>query len=207
MSPVIEEFFERPLSHKLGALVVALFLLAYLFWQFLYKEPFNQLGDLADKIATLESQIVAEKKLSRELPKLRKEVENLDMKLSRVIKQLPDKKEIPELLSSVSGLAREAGLAVATFRPNPERINDFYAEVPVSVTVEGSYHEIATFFDEVGRMSRIVNIDQIALSAPKIGPERIELKADCAVTTFRFLEEGERIEEGSKEETQKRKRK
>lgn len=207
MSPVIEQFFERPLSHKLGLLGLILVFVSYLFWQFLYQEPFTKLGEVTEQITNLESQIVAEKKLSRELPKLRKEVEELDIKLARVLKQLPDRKEIPELLSSISSLAREAGLAVAVFRPSPERVRDFYAEVPVSVTVEGTYHEIATFFDEVGRLSRIVNIDQIFLSNPKIGPERIELKAECTVTTFRFLDEDERIANDSKEESQKKKRK
>ena len=206
MSPVIEEFFERPLLHKLGLLGLILIFVSYIFWQFFLKEPFDNLQEVTDKMASLDSQIVAEKKLSRELPKLRKEVEELDMKLARVLRQLPDKKEIPELLSSISSLAREAGLAVAVFRPNPERIRDFYAEVPVSVTVEGTYHEIATFFDEVGRLSRIVNIDQIYLSSPKISPERIELKAECSVTTFRFLDEDERIAHETKEEAQKKKR-
>jgi type IV pilus assembly protein PilO len=206
MSPAIDDFFERPLTHKLGLLAGIVLFTCYIFWQFFYKEPFEKLDVASTHVADLEGQIVIERKLSRDLPRLRKEVEALDTKLAKVLKQLPDKREIPELLSSISGLARESGLEVALFRPNPERIKDFYAEVPVSVLVEGTYHEIATFFDEVGRLSRIVNIDQISVSAPKVSPEKVILKADCSVTTFRFLDESERVQNSDKEESQKKKR-
>lgn len=193
MSPAIDDFFERPLAHKLGALLGILLFVCYVFWQFFFKEPYEKLEEATTKLADLEAQIVTERRLSRDLPRLRKEVEALDGKLAKVLEQLPDKREIPELLSSISGLARESGLEVALFRPSPERNRDFYAEVPVVVQVEGTYHEVATFFDEVGRLPRIVNIDQIAVTMPKITPEKISLKADCAVTTFRFLDESERI--------------
>lgn len=207
MSSVIDDFFERPLSHKLGLLVGVIIFLSYVFWQFFYKEPFDRLQTLTGRVADLEAAIISEKRLSRDLPALRREVEQLDIKLAKVLQQLPDKREIPELLSSISGLARESGLEVALFRPNPERIKDFYAEVPVSVSVEGTYHEIATFFDEVGRLPRIVNIDQIALGTPRISPEKIVLKTDCNVTTFRFLDESERIKNAEKEDSQKKRRK
>lgn len=206
MSPAIENFFERPLLHKLGLLAIILIFICYIFWQFFYKEPYEKLEQVTNKIADFEGQIVTERRLSRDLPKLRREVEALDLKLSKVVRQLPDKREIPELLSSISSLARESGLEVALFRPVPERIKDFYAEVPVSVSVEGTYHEIATFFDEVANLSRIVNIDQISLTTPKINPEKISLKTDCNVTTFRFLDESERIQNAEKEESQNKKR-
>lgn len=206
MSPAIDNFFERPLAHILGLWFGLILFSCYIFWQFFYKEPFEKLDQVSTRIVDLESQIVSERRLSRDLPRLRKEVEALDLKLAKVLQQLPDKREIPELLSSISSLARESGLEVSLFRPNPERMKDFYAEVPVSVSVEGTYHEIATFFDEVGRLSRIVNIDQILIGAPKISPEKISLNASCNVTTFRFLDESERIQSDDKDETQKKKR-
>lgn len=207
MNPAIDDFFERPILHKMGLLIGLLLFAFYIFWQFFYKEPFEKLEQVTAKVTSLETEIISERRLSRDLPKLRREVEVLDVKLAKVLQQLPDKREIPELLSSVSGLARESGLEVALFRPNPERIKEFYAEVPVSVSVEGTYHEIATFFDEVGRLPRIVNIDQISVGTPKIGTEKILLKTDCSVTTFRFLDESERIQSDDKNEAQKKKRK
>jgi len=60
---------------------------------------------------------------------------------------LPDTKEIPDLLSNISSLGREAGLDVVQFKQRPEKFEEFYAEVPVDILVRGTYHQVASFFD------------------------------------------------------------
>ena len=71
-------------------------------------------------------------------------------------------------------------------------MKDFYAEVPVSIAVDGTYHQVATFFDEVGHLSRIVNINQITMKEPVVGDAQVQVKVGCTATTFRYLDEAER---------------
>ena len=80
--------------------------------------------------------------------------------------QLPDKKEIPQLLTTISSLGKESGLNFLLFRPKPEVPKEFYAEIPVEIQVEGSYHEVASFFSRVGNLDRIVNITNVIMEKP-----------------------------------------
>ena len=206
MHPVVERFLERPAAFKIGVWAATLLLLAYLFWQFLYSKKLVQYADLENKVQSLSAEISHEKRLIKDLPRVRKEVDELDVKLKIVLAELPDKREIPDLLASISNLAREAGLEVNLFRPMPEQLREFYAEVPVSVAVEGTFHQITTFFDEVGRLARIVNINQINIKDPQVNPDKVGVKGECVATTFRYLEESERVQPAQSGDSKKRKR-
>lgn len=192
MHPVIEGFLERPTSHKVAFFVGSLAFLGFVFWTYFYGPLDTQIAALEEEVQTLQTQIVNEQRLANNLSKFRGEVKDLDAKLQFALQELPDKREIPDLLSSISNLARDAGLEVKLFKPRPENIRDFYAEVPVEISVSGTFHQVATFFDEVGQLSRIVNINNIFLRDPVVGPNLVTLNTDCVATTFRYLDEAER---------------
>ncbi len=206
MHAALENIIERPLSHKIAFWVGSLLFFTYMFWQFFYKEKVEEQTKLETKIEELNTKIAQEKRIARDLKRIRAEVKVLEVKLKIALQELPDKKEIPDLLEQVSTLARKAGLEVGLFKPSPEEFRDFYARVPVSVVVEGSFHQVASFFDEVGHLNRIVNIDNIVLREPKITEQLITLKADCTATTFRYLEESERIKSPTEDAQKKRRR-
>jgi len=105
--------------------------------------------------------------------------------LKRAVKKLPEKKEIPSLLSSISQSGRDAGLEFLLFEPRGEQIKEFYAEIPVSIIVTGNYHKTALFFDKVARLHRIVNVDNIKMIAAKGSGE---LRTSCTAVTYRFVE-------------------
>lgn len=192
MSSVIDNFLERPTSHKVGFWVLTIGFLGFLFWQYMYSAKLEERTELETSVEELNAKITHERRLARNLKRFREEVKDLDIKLKFALQELPDKREIPDLLSAISNLARDAGLEVSLFKPKPENLKEFYAEVPVDISVSGTFHQVATFFDEVGNLSRIVNIDAIAIKEPKVKPELIEIKADCVGTTFRYLDESER---------------
>ena len=105
------------------------------------------------------------------------------------MKALPEKKEIPNLLASISSSGQDSGLEFALFEPKPENNKDFYAEIPVAVKVSGSYHNVASFFDKVSRLPRIVNIDNISITAQKqTKKEGLSLSTSCTAITYRFIE-------------------
>ena len=209
MNPLIQNILDRPLSHRIGIWAGSFVFLGFVFWQYFYGPQVAELDKLQSKIESLNSEIGHEQRLARNLVKFRKEVKDLEVKLKMALAELPDEKEIPDLLSNMSNLARDAGLEVNLFKPNPEVFREFYAEVPVTMSVEGTFHQVATFFDEVGRLPRIVNINQIYIREPKLseGEEQMRIKSDCMATTFRYLDESQRIQAPDAADKKKRRKK
>lgn len=202
MKEIVERVLEKPTGYKVAILVAVLLFFSYVFWQYFYKKPLRELTTVQERIESLESKILIEKRVARNLDKVRQQVRELDEKLNFALQELPDKREIDDLLSSVSDLASDAGLEVSLFKPLSENKRDFYAEVPVSITVAGTFHQVTTFFDEVGQLPRIVNIDDITIREPNIQDAAVRIKADCTATTFRYLDESERAKQ--KTETRRR---
>jgi type IV pilus assembly protein PilO len=147
---------------------------------------------LAEEITGIRNDRDKKKTLSANLPKLKKELQEWDAKLKAAVAQLPDRKEIPDLLSSLSIKAREAGLEILLFRPRAENFQEFYAEIPVDIVVRGGFFNAVTFFDEVGKLNRLVNIDNIDLKNPKVGGDQVALEISTLATTYRFLDKAER---------------
>lgn len=129
---------------------------------------------------------------AEQMPDREKEVEELDKQLRLAITRLPDEKEIPDLLSSISNLGRDSGLDILVFRQKPEGYQEFYAEVPVEMQVRGGYHQVARFIDEVGKLDRIVNVSDLSMKEPKVADGDLSVLAGSQVTTFRFLSDAER---------------
>jgi len=192
LNELLDNLLERSGKQKLSILLVTIILIAALYYSFLYSPRSDEVAKLADsvEIAQNEKRIKTEK--SANLLRLRKDLQQLDADLRKAVAQLPDKGEIAELLSGISAKAQQVGLDVVLFRPRPEAFQEFYAEVPVDITVKGSFHNTVSFFDEVGRLNRLVNIDNIGFKNPTINGERILLETTSVATAFRFLDEAER---------------
>jgi type IV pilus assembly protein PilO len=206
MSDFIDSLMERPASHLYGGWALILLLVVGGYFQVFYKAVATEHGELKEEVETLETQISHEQRLARDLPRVRREVKELDTKLKFAMAQLPDKREIPQLLASISDLATGAGLDVGLFKPKPDNFKEFYVEVPVSISVEGTFHQVVTFFDEVSQLDRIVNISNIAFREPKIKDGNVRIKSDCLATTFRFMDEEERAKRDSSKKGKKRRR-
>ncbi len=192
MSAIVDQIMDRPVGQRIGMWVISVVALLGIYWMNFYSATSEELVAAKEEVEDLHTQISTQRRLISKLPQVKKEVRQLEVKLEQAKQELPDKREIPELLASISDLATDAGLEVALFKPKAENIREFYAEVPVAVSVHGSFHQVATFFDEVGQLDRIVNITNINLVEPKVNDSVIKLRADCVTTTFRYLEEHER---------------
>jgi type IV pilus assembly protein PilO len=205
MHEAIENILERPTSHKIGIWVGTVLLVAGLFWQFSLSGLLDEKEKLDEAVAKLDSQITTERRLASKLGKAEAKLKELESSLQIALQQLPDKSEIDNLLEKISNLARESGLDLNLFQRKEENFKEFYAEVPVAVSVTGSYHQVATFFDEVSRLSRIVNINQIEITDPKVAEELVEVKVSCVLTAFRYLSEKERADQVQTPDKKKRK--
>jgi type IV pilus assembly protein PilO len=173
----------------LGGLILFLLILGYFY---VYLPGDDKLAKLAEELGSVRADRDKKRALSANFFKLQKDLQEWDSKLKTAVAQLPDRKEIPDLLSSLSTKARESGLEILLFRPRAENFQEFYAEIPVDIVVRGGFFNAVTFFDEVGKLNRLVNIDNIDLKNPKVGSEPVVLDISTLATTYRFLDDAER---------------
>lgn len=192
MNDLLERFFGLTQQLRLASYVGLALLLSLAYWSMSYSPNAAVLNERSERLRELETQQATKERQIAQLEKLRQRVKELDAKLKEAIAQLPDQKEIPDLLSTVSSLGRESGLEIPLFRQKPEVLQDFYAEVPVEMLMRGTYAQLAEFFDRVGKLNRIVNVKDIAMKSPAISEGRVILNTSCTVVTFRFLSEEER---------------
>jgi len=195
MDPNIEKVLQLPTKQKILILVlVSVIEVAALVW-FLLLPKHNELNGLKAQLATLQDEITKKTQIANNLPKLRVEYDQLNVELAKALTELPNSKEIPSLLTGITTLGKNSGLDFLTFRPKPEMLKDFYAEVPVDIVVSGSYFSVANFFAAVANLPRIVNITNVVFSDIKNANNRMMAKVTCLATTFRFLDKKEIMDE------------
>ena len=122
------------------------------------------------------------------------------------MQKLPEKEEIPSLLTSISDSGQQVGLDFLLFEPKSEKRKEFYAEIPVAMNIKADYHNLAIFFDQVARLSRIVNIRDIQIGHAK-GKDTVELNAKCTAVTYKFVEAPPKKKSKKKKKSRKKKRK
>jgi len=116
------------------------------------------------------------------------EIAALERKLRDALRQLPDSKELPVLLTDITSLGKNAGLDFKGFRPKNEVNKGFYAEVPIDIEFTGRFHDVAMFFDEVSRLPRIVNVGELMIDISEEDSFGTVLSVKGEATTFRFVE-------------------
>jgi type IV pilus assembly protein PilO len=192
MNELFERFFALSPQMRVAWYAGIALLLSIFYWNFSYSPMARVLNDRRARLEDLENQQQTKERQIAQLAKLREEVRMLDARLKEALAQLPDQKEIPDLLSTVSSLGRESGLDILLFRQRPEVLRDFYAEVPVEMLMKGTYAQLSEFFDRVGKLNRIVNVEDISMKSPVVSEGRVILSTSCNAVTFRFLSEEER---------------
>jgi len=172
----------------MAVLFCALVLVGY--YYLYYKEASQRIAALETTLGGLQSKIKEQQAIAQNLRSFQEEVQRLEQQLSLLLEQLPNSAEIPSLLKSVSDLGKESGLEFLRFAPGGEVRKDFYAEIPVSISVTGDYHSYASFADKVSHYPRIVNLSNITFASPKVAGDNLVLETiNCTATTYRFLEQ------------------
>jgi type IV pilus assembly protein PilO len=192
---LIESIVKASLGAKIGVvggIVVALTVLNYLV---VGATLGLSISDIEKRIqrtrveqARLDKEYIEKTAIANNLNQFRREKELLEQQLREALAELPEEKNIEDLLQVFQDRALKAGLKIDSIEPKPPATERFYARIPIPMTVKGNYHEIATFFDSLGRMRRIVNVSDIALSEPKDVGGKITLNAKFLVTAFMFVD-------------------
>ena len=191
MDPSVEKILKLPTKQKIMILVLLSIIEASALVWFLYLPKYKELDGLKTELTKLQGEISEKTRIANNLPRLQAEYEKLNQELAQALTELPNSKEIPSLLTSITTLGKNAGLDFLTFRPKGEVPKDFYADVPVDIVISGSYFSVANFFAAVANLPRIVNITNVAFSDIKSVNNRMMTKVTCLATTFRFLDKKE----------------
>ena len=177
-----------PVGPKLGTLALVLLLIIGLAYWFDWKDQIDRIDAEKVREEQLKASFIDKKKQALDLPAYRKQLEDIEKQFGALLKQLPGKSEMDALLTDINQAGLGRGLQFELFKPaSEETIRDFYAELPISIKVTGSYHDIGAFASDIGKLSRIVTLNDVALAPAKDG----QLVMDATAKTFRYLDEDE----------------
>jgi type IV pilus assembly protein PilO len=171
-------------------------ILAVAFWYFVYDPYSTEIAETEGKIAKLQTEINKAKARAGNLKRFEVEYAEVDAQFQEALKLLPNTKEIPSLLKSVTQLGTDSQLEFLLFSPQRERAQDFFMEIPVSIEVSGTYHNVAIFFDKVGQMERIVNILNVSMTPQKERSTILTARFDAV--TYRFKGETDATSQAKK---------
>ena len=183
-------FFDRvgrlSRRHRLFICFGTLMLISGVYSHFFFMPGQAHLKQVTQTLEIRTDRLIAVKRQASVLKEWEEKMARMEEAFHMATRALPDKKEIPSLLKSVSRAGSSAGLNFVLFQPDPEVKRDFYREIPLSMKVEGNYHQITDFFFQVSRLNRIVNIRNIALKRNKSASGVIDMT--CNAVTYMFVE-------------------
>lgn len=188
MNPTVEKIIKLPAYQRILLLLLLLGVIAGAFVWFVFLPQQEELKRLQEESRRLEVRLQQDQRIANNLPKFQAEYERLKKRLEDALTELPNKQEIPSLLTSIAAVAKDNGLDVVRFQPGGEVNKGFYAEVPVSLRLSGTYHQVALFSYAVSKLPRIVNLVNLDLKPKNTEGGRAILDVSCTAVTFRFVE-------------------
>lgn len=185
VNPVFDKLEQLSKIQRIAICAGLLILFIGAFVYFSYLPKLKKIDQLKNNLSKIEKELEVAKKNARQLNAFRKKMQDAEEQFKIVMRALPEKEEIPTLLTGISKSGKDAGLNFILFQPKPEEKKDFYAEIPVAMKVTGDYHGVATFFENVAELNRIVNIRDIYMTPDK---DAASLTTTCTAVTYKFIE-------------------
>jgi len=165
-----------------GTVVLLLGLFIYL----IYLPKTGEITKIKSEKDRLDKEIRLARVRAKNFEKLEADFTTVEGDLKSALALLPTTSEIPKLLKSITKLGNDSDLEFLLFSPEKQVSREFFVEIPVSMEVRGSYHNVATFFDKVGKLDRIVNVVNVNMTPLKA--YSTYLKTTCKAVTYRFKE-------------------
>jgi type IV pilus assembly protein PilO len=187
MNQIFDQIAKQPITVKLVVLAVLLAIAGAVEYQVFYVPLNENLKQLQKKSADLNVKLVENKAIADNLPKFQEEVNVLNEQLKQAVSLLPNEADVHDIYRNLSIAAKKTNVGLLSFRPGGINRRGFYSEIQMDLRLEGMYHDLAMFIDQVGKLSRIINIEDIVFSSPKATRGGlIVLNLDCKATTFMF---------------------
>ena len=140
------------------------------------------------ELEQLQQEIEKGRAAERKLAQFREEVKRLELELSKLLQILPSKRNTEELIKRIEALTRQGDFTLKKFTPGEFVPKEFYSEWPIEIVVDGTYHNLALFFDRVSKFTRIVNISGLDVKGKDRPDPNSTITATCVATTFVLLE-------------------
>lgn len=150
------------------------------------------------KLAALRVDIAKGSATANQLNQFRQQVAELEARLESLKAVLPEQKDVADLLRRIQTLATQSNLAIRGFKPAPSVTKQLHAEWPIALQLDGTYHNLAMFFDRVSKFSRIINVSNISIRAKEKPEPNSTITVDCVATTFVLLETAKPAAPGAK---------
>ena len=140
------------------------------------------------QLASLRNDVNKGLATAKKLPEFRSQVSDLEGRLANLKAILPEEKDAADLLNRMQTVAAQSSMTIKGFRPSPTVTKQLHAEWPIALELEGTYHNLATFFDRVGKFTRIVNISGLDVKNTARPDPNNTINATCVATTFVLLD-------------------
>lgn len=189
-----------PLIPKISVLVGLFVAIVAAGWWFVWNDQFADLETKEREEQTLKQQFLDKKRQAVNLDLYIQQLAEIDRSFGALLKQLPDKSEIEALLIEINQAGLGRGLQFELFKPGQEQVKDFYAELPVTVKINGGYHDFGAFAADIAKLPRIVTLNNISIAPVKEGGQ---LTLDATTKTFRYLDEEEVARQKKSEQDKK----
>ncbi len=179
---------KMPWYGQLGAFAMLALTFAGVFWNWYAQPKQESIDQRRAQLATILADIDRGLTTARRLPEFRRQVADLEAQLDRLRPVLPDEKDVGDLLRRIQGMATQSNLTILGFTPQAVATKQMYAEWPIGLQLNGTYHNLGSFLERVSRFPRIINVTAIHIKAKDNQTTSDTVSADCTATTFVLIE-------------------
>jgi len=183
----LEQIARLPVAARWGIVAGFGVLMALGYFLAIYRDASTRLETMRAQEFELQRRLSEVRSVAANLHEFEEEIARLELKLSKVLRQLPDNKELEVLLTDISNVGKKSGIEIKSFKRKDEIEHGFYAEVPIAIELDGEYHDIARFFDMLAKLPRIVNMGALKMKVADESLERTRLRVEGTATTYRFI--------------------
>jgi type IV pilus assembly protein PilO len=180
-----------PLPIRMGAIAIWFIVLTFaLLYLFVWQQQRPELERFENEQVTLQSEFREKHAKAVNLEIYKQQLKDIERSFGALLRQLPGKTEVPNLLVDISQTGLAAGLEQKLFQPAPQQNKDFYAELPIKIRLTGSYHQFGEFVSGIAALPRIVTLHDVAIK--QVGKDSFDqLEMDVTAKTYRYLDEEE----------------
>lgn len=182
----LKDLGAAPMPVKIVLIGVGCALLLFLGYWFLISDKIDEYRAGQRKELELRQTFISKKAMAVNLPVYEEQMKEMNRTFGTMLRQLPNKAEVPNLLIDITQAGLGRGLDFVLFKPQKEKPVDFYAELPINITVKGTYHELGEFVSDLAALPRIVTIDDVNITKADKG-DRLTMTA--LARTYRYLDD------------------
>lgn len=193
IEPIIKQIEELTKIQRIIICILSFVLVIVAFVYGLYMPRFERINNLEKENSEFDSRLETAKNKAQYHAKYTAEIKEAEAQYKTSMVALPDKKEIPSLLSAISQSGNESGMDFLLFEPKPEVVKDFFAEIPVDIKIKGNFSNLMVFFDKISKLYRIVNIRDIKIIRDE--KDKNLLMTSGKAVTYKFVEKKDEVKD------------